>query len=43
VGGKLQPGDDACEARWVSRQELKQLEVNQSTLQVLRQVVNFDS
>jgi 8-oxo-dGTP diphosphatase len=43
VGGKLRPGDDAREARWVSRQELKQLEVNQSTLQVLRQVVNFDS
>jgi ADP-ribose pyrophosphatase len=43
VGGKLQPGDDAHEARWVAREELKQLEVNQSTLQVLRQVVNFDS
>jgi ADP-ribose pyrophosphatase len=43
VSGKLQPGDDAREARWVAPDELKQLEVNQSTLHVLGQVVNFDS
>ena len=43
VGGVLQPGDDAREARWVTPDELQALPVNQSTLEVLQEVVSFRS
>jgi ADP-ribose pyrophosphatase len=41
VSGVLRPGDDAREARWVSPDELEELPVNASTLQVLQEVVAF--
>jgi 8-oxo-dGTP diphosphatase len=43
VSGALQPGDDALEARWVSRGELGELTVNRTTLEVLTKVVGFAS
>jgi ADP-ribose pyrophosphatase len=43
MGGVLQPGDDAREARWVTPDELQALPVNQSTLEVLQEVVSFRS
>jgi ADP-ribose pyrophosphatase len=41
VTGKLDPSDDALEARWVSSQELKRLSVSQATTEVLKNVVHF--
>ena len=41
VSGVLRSGDDAREARWVSPDELEELPVNESTLQVLQEVVAF--
>lgn len=41
VSGALRAGDDAREARWVAAEELEELAVNQSTLEVLRRMVNF--
>jgi ADP-ribose pyrophosphatase len=41
VSGDLVPGDDALEARWVAAEELDELPVNPTTLQVLRQIANF--
>ena len=35
LGGKLQAGDDAAEARWVSADEIKQLPVSPATRQLL--------
>lgn len=43
VSGVLRPGDDAREARWVTPKELEELPINQTTRQVLKQVVNFGS
>lgn len=39
--GELQPGDDAQDVRWVSLDELEKLPINKTTLQVLREKVNF--
>jgi 8-oxo-dGTP diphosphatase len=41
VSGTLRPGDDACEARWVTPTELARLMVNQTTLEALKQIVGF--
>jgi 8-oxo-dGTP diphosphatase len=41
VSGALHPGDDAHEARWVTPEELEELPINQTTLEVLREVVGF--
>ena len=41
VTGEPNPGDDACEARWVTLKELHDLPVSQSTREVLRKVANF--
>ena len=41
VSGALRPGDDASEARWVAADELGELPVNQTTLQVLQQIAKF--
>jgi 8-oxo-dGTP diphosphatase len=41
VSGVLRPGDDAQEVRWVTPEQLEELPVNQSTLEVLREVVGF--
>lgn len=41
VSGVLQPGDDAREARWVTRDELEELPVNQTTLEVLQLVTQI--
>jgi ADP-ribose pyrophosphatase len=43
VSGELQPGDDAHEARWVTPDELEELPVNQTTLEVLEEVISFSS
>ena len=37
VSGTLQPGDDARDARWVSAQEMGNLEVSRRTREVLEQ------
>lgn len=41
TGGKLEPGDDAKEARWVSAGEMKGLAVSDRTRQVLRDRFGF--
>jgi ADP-ribose pyrophosphatase len=41
VSGEPNPGDDACEARWVTLKELDELRVSQSTREVLRKVADF--
>jgi 8-oxo-dGTP diphosphatase len=41
VGGALRPGDDAREARWVTPEELEELPINQTTREVLQEVVGF--
>ena len=41
VTGDPNPGDDACEARWVTREELHDLPASQTTEEVLRKVANF--
>ena len=41
IDGDLQPGDDALEARWVSSQEMKELNVSRRTRQVLTQRFSF--
>ena len=41
ISGKPLPGDDADEVRWVSSEELKNLDVNPRTLTVLNSVFGF--
>ena len=41
VSGSVRAADDAYEARWVAPNELKELSVNQTTLEALRQVLDF--
>jgi 8-oxo-dGTP diphosphatase len=41
LGGELRPGDDAREARWVAPQDLAELPVNQTSLDVLKSVLHF--
>jgi ADP-ribose pyrophosphatase len=41
VSGEPSPGDDACEARWVTWKELDELRVSQSTREVLRKKAYF--
>ena len=41
VGGEPNPGDDACDVRWVTREELDDLPASQTTKEVLRKVANF--
>ena len=41
VTGEPNPGDDACEARWVTSKELQDLPVSQTTREVLRKTVLF--
>ena len=43
VSGTLHPGDDAREARWVTPDELAELSVNRTTLEVLKNVIGFTS
>jgi ADP-ribose pyrophosphatase len=43
ISGKPLPGDDADEVRWVSSEELKNLDVNPRTLTVLNSVFVFFS
>ena len=43
IGGQLQPGDDACEARWVGPAELDELPINQTTLELLQEILRFGS
>jgi len=40
-GDEPRPGDDAREARWVAPQDLVELPVSQTTLDVLRNVLHF--
>ncbi len=41
LGGELRPGDDAREARWVAPQDLAELPVSQTTLDLLKNVLHF--
>ena len=41
VGGNLQPGDDAKDACWVSREDLSILELSEKTRQLLRSRFGF--
>jgi len=41
VSGEPNPGDDACEARWVTSKELQVLPVSQTTQEVLRKKACF--
>lgn len=41
VAGEPRPGDDVTEARWVSSQEMKRLEVSPKTLELLREHFGF--
>ncbi len=41
VGGEIQAGDDALEARWISSEEIKRLQVSPKTLELLRQLFHF--
>ena len=41
VGGEPKPGDDALEARWVSANEINELEVSAPTLKLLKTKYNF--
>jgi ADP-ribose pyrophosphatase len=41
VAGEPRPGDDVTEARWVSSQEMKRLEVSPKTLELLRERFGF--
>jgi ADP-ribose pyrophosphatase len=41
VDGEIRPGDDAAEARWISRQEIRQLQVSPVTLDFLRRQFKF--
>jgi len=43
VGGEPRAGDDACEARWITPEELARLPVSQTTIEVLEEVMNFGS
>lgn len=41
VSGKVRPGDDAIEARWVSASEMKDLQVSDRTRAALKQQFGF--
>jgi 8-oxo-dGTP diphosphatase len=41
VSGKPNPSDDACEARWVTSEELDGLQASQATKEVLRKTAFF--
>ena len=41
LSGKLNPSDDASEARWVTPEELEGLPMNETTRKVLTNVVHF--
>lgn len=42
LDGEIQPGDDATDARWVSRSELRELPVNPVTLKLLKTHYAFE-
>jgi 8-oxo-dGTP diphosphatase len=41
VSGALHAGDDAREARWVTPGELETFSINETTLEVLKKIVDF--
>lgn len=41
IKGEPHPDDDACEARWVTSDELQALPASETTRQVLRKTVDF--
>ena len=41
LGGELKAGDDAREVRWISREDLKTIHVNEKTLTLLKEKYNF--
>jgi 8-oxo-dGTP diphosphatase len=43
LDGEPRPGDDAREARWIAPQELAELPISQTTLDVLKNVLHFSS
>jgi 8-oxo-dGTP diphosphatase len=42
VSGEPRPGDDALDARWVSAQEMKTLNVNSKTVELLREKFGWE-
>jgi 8-oxo-dGTP diphosphatase len=43
LDGEPRPGDDAREARWIAPQELAELPISQTTLDVLKNELHFSS
>jgi hypothetical protein len=41
IRGDLQPGDDAAEARWVTPQQINNLEVSATTIKLLKNSFGF--
>ncbi len=41
VSGKPNPSSDACEACWVTPQELEELPVSQTTRELLKKIIKF--
>ncbi len=41
LGGDIHAADDALEARWLSSGQLKELNVNQTTRNLLKEIYNF--
>ena len=41
VSGKPNPSSDACEARWVTAQELEELPVSRTTRKFLKEIIQF--
>jgi ADP-ribose pyrophosphatase len=39
--GELRPGDDALDARWIGSDEIEQLDVNESSLELLRRKFGY--
>jgi 8-oxo-dGTP diphosphatase len=41
VGGEIEPGDDALEARWVSSRDVEALPINRSTQKLMKKLKLF--
>ena len=40
-GGQLKAGDDALDAKWISRQDIKEMNINEKTKTMLKDKFNF--
>lgn len=41
IGGEIRAGDDALEARWITSEEIKRLQVSPKTLELLHRLYHF--